>query len=63
MDNIKCEICGNLTDISDAVKCNRCWELVRTSESLILEHPNLAYIFFLDQAIKVFRKMKNKENK
>ena len=58
---VKCKICGNPTDIPDAVKCNRCWELVRTSESLISEYPNIAYTFFLDMAIEAFRKFKKDE--
>jgi len=62
MDNItvKCELCGNPTDIPDAVKCNRCWELVSKSDSLILDHPEIAYQFFLDKAIETFRKIKGK---
>jgi len=57
---VKCKICGNNTDIPDAVKCNRCWELVRTSDSLISDHPEIAYKFFLDKAIEVFKKLKEK---
>jgi len=59
-DTVKCEICGNPTNIPDAVKCNRCWELSSKSDSIISEHPEIAYQFFLDRASEAYKKVKGK---
>jgi len=61
VDEVKCIICKNDTDIPDATKCNRCWELESKLDSLISEYPKVAYVMLLDKAIEAFRKMKKDE--
>lgn len=54
----KCDLCGENVNIPDAKKCNRCWELNTKLESLISQHPKIAYDFLLDNAGEIYKKMK-----